>query len=82
MENLGIIKLAKALKELNPAVCLVYDTFSWPGIIYCSQEPQTLKYPKGYYYSEKNGITNKHSTASGIYETFECYKDTTIAYQD
>ncbi len=80
MENMGIVKLTQEIQKLNPTVCLVYDTYSWPGIIYCSHEPETLKYPQGYYYSNKNGVTNK--PANGIYETFEIYKDTTIAYRD
>ena len=82
MENMGIVKLTQEIQKLNPTVCLVYDTYNCPGIIYCSREPETLKYPQGYYYSNKNVVTNKHCTANGIYETFEICKDTTIAYRD
>ena len=33
-----------------------------------------LVYPEGYYWSSKNGVTNKHNTASGQYESFDLYE--------
>ena len=82
MENMGILQFTLELKKLNPDVCLVYDADSQPAIIYCNCEPQDLKYPKGYYFSGKNKITNRHHSSSEPFEFFHCYKDLTIAYQD
>lgn len=82
MENMGILKFSTALQKLNPSVCLVYDMEIFPAIIYCDCEPRKLILPKGYYYSEKNGITNKHNTKTGMYEVFDCYKCSEIAHYD
>jgi hypothetical protein len=82
MENMGIIKFTAELQKLNPDTVLVYDMDFFPAIIYCNCEPRKLKLPKGYYYTEKNGITNKHNTQSGAYEMFDCYKCTEVACRD
>lgn len=71
IENLGKEKLIKELNKLNPGInarnsneyeqVILVDT----GVI-----PNNLKYPEGYYFSEKLGINNKHNTTSGMYEYF------------
>lgn len=62
----------KELKKLNPNVAMLIDDDSYPAIIVARcQSCENLKFPEGYYYNEKNGLTNKHNTTSGQYESFE-----------
>lgn len=75
MENLGITKFMQELRRLNPhtSVCYVTDGFVTTiitGHIFRSSLSK-IKLPEGYYWNKKNGITNKHNTASGTYESFE-----------
>ncbi len=71
MENLGIQKLVKELKRLNPSVDVRCKSDIYPAIIIarCS-DCALLSLPTGYYYSAKNGLTNKHNTESGQYENY------------
>lgn len=63
-------KLAEELNRLNPDAKIIYigneNTGNRPYIS-TEIEPENLKYPQGFYYNEKNGITNKHNTKSGKY---------------
>ena len=72
MENIGIATMKKELVRLNPTVKFdVRDTSVSPIIIiYGSVPGEKLNLPNGYYYNEKNGITDKHNTGSGLYENF------------
>ena len=72
MENMGISKLTKEIKRLNPNVEVYYNVDSYPEIIIarCSDCTQ-LDIPTGYEFNGKNGITNKHNTTSGICESFD-----------
>lgn len=72
MENMGIRKLTEELKRLNPNidVCCKADTYPAIIIVGCSDCTQ-LNLPAGYYCNDKNGLTNKHNTSSGLYESFE-----------
>lgn len=72
MENIGIATMKKELVRLNPTVKFdVRDTSVSPIIIIYGNVPgEKLKLPNGYYYNEKNGITDKHNTGSGLYESF------------
>lgn len=71
MENMGIQKLTGELKKLNPKVEMLIDDSSYPPIIVAKcQSCEELKLPEGYYCNEKNSLTNKHNTASGLYENF------------
>lgn len=76
MENIGIYNLVKELKARNPEVKFdLSDRTKGPvAIIYGTAPAESLSYPEGYYYNEKNGITNKHNTKSGFYEyfTYKC----------
>lgn len=76
MENIGIYNLVKELKALNPTVKFdFYDQTKSPVVIIFGTAPaESLSYPEGYYYNEKNGITDKHNTKSGLYEyfTYKC----------
>lgn len=85
MENIGIIKLKEELERLNPhaqlAVCthwgVPFDEYiksysfgSSDFVIYSDVQGEELICPEDYYYTEKNGITDKHNTSSGLYENF------------
>lgn len=68
---MGIQKLVKELKKLNPNVAMLVDDDSYPSIIVAKcQSCEDLKLPAGYYCNEKNSLTNKHNTDSGLYENF------------
>lgn len=68
---MGIQKLVKELKKLNPNVAMLIDEDSYPTIIVAKcQSCEELKLPEGYDYNEKNGLTNKHHTTSGMCENF------------
>ena len=86
MENIGIVKLKAELERLNPHVQLdvctytgvpfneyikCYSFTSSDFIIIANVPGENLHLPDGYYFNEKNGITNKHKTESGIYECFD-----------
>ena len=72
MENMGIQKLTKELKKLNPNINIRFKADIYPAIIIarCS-DCAMLNLPAGYYCNGKNGLTNKHNTTSGQYESFE-----------
>ena len=73
MENIGINKMMEELKALNPTVKFdMLDDAVCPTIIILGNVPATmLSLPQGYYWSFKNGITNKYNSNSGLYESFE-----------
>ena len=72
MENMGIQKLTKELKKLNPNINISFEADSCPAIIIarCS-DCAMLNLLVGYYCNGKNELTNKHNTTSGQYESFE-----------
>ena len=59
------VDLIRELKKLNPEVTFESDNPYSYVVVNC--EPALLKLPKPFYFSEKNGITNKHKTESGVY---------------
>lgn len=72
MENLGIKKLTEELRRLNPEIDICFESEVYPGIIIARcADCANLTFPEGYYISGKNGLTNKHNTTSGMYESFE-----------
>ncbi len=72
MENLGVTRLTAELKKLNPGTAICFCNDSYPEIIIAScNDVSKLNLPNGYYLSDKNGLTNKHSTSSGMYEVFD-----------
>lgn len=79
MENMGLNKMIKKLRELNPTVKFdVHDRKVSPSIIIIGTVPaRELSFPNGYYWNEKNGITDKHNTDSGLYECFNYKYDPT-----
>lgn len=36
--------------------------------------PEKLKYPEGWYWNTKNGLTNKHNSSNGVYSTIRIKK--------
>ncbi len=73
-ENLGADKMYNCLVDLNMDPKIKIVLFKFPGNFdaefWCNIPPEDLILPKGYYYNTKNGITNKHRTKSGAYESF------------
>lgn len=59
--------LVKELQMLNPGVDIKYDESLPTKKIVCSKNIDELKLPVGFYYNDKNGLTNKHNTISGMY---------------
>ena len=72
MEILGVVRLTEEIMKLNPGtdICILNDSFPETIIANCS-DIKKLILPSGYYISDKNGLTNKHSTSSGMYEYFD-----------
>lgn len=72
VENLGVARLTDELKKLNPGTAICFCNDSYPEIIIANcDNVKKLALPNGYYISEKNGLTNKHSSRSGMYEFFD-----------
>lgn len=63
--------LIKELKKLNPDVLFEVDETGNYNYIKIDCNPEELKLPEPFYLSEKNGITNKHKTKSGLYTSLE-----------
>lgn len=57
--------LIREIKRLNPKVKIEADYDRW--IMYSSVDINKLALPEGFYYNQKNGITNKHTTKTGWY---------------
>lgn len=74
MENIGVFELVKKIRRLNAGnFCMNYLFAGYIGsqeVILTNLDMSKVKLPDGYYYNEKNGVTNKHHTASGMYESF------------
>ena len=63
------VDLIRELKKLNPEVTFESDNSAAYVVVNC--DPSLLKLPKPFYLSEKNGITNKHKTESGVYTSLD-----------
>lgn len=68
--SINYFEIIRELKGLNPGVEIltVDDQYN---LIYCSIPMERLKLPNGFYFSDKNGITNKHRTESGLYASID-----------
>lgn len=66
-----IYDVIKEIKYLNPNVFLNIDdnkvNSNAENELFCEVNPEKLRLPEGFYYNEKNGITNKHNTYTGEY---------------
>ena len=63
--------IIQEVRRLNPNVKI--ETDSDRGLLFSSVEIQDLVLPEWFYYNQKNGITNKHNTQSGIYGSVRVY---------
>lgn len=63
--------IIKEVKNLNPDVKIESDPDR--GLIFSSVDIEKLVLPEWFYYNQKNGITNKHNTQSGIYGSVRVY---------
>lgn len=77
MENIGLNSMLQELSHLNPSAKFAKDwrEYSVVKVIHGNVHVENLQLPDGYYYNNKNGITNKHNTTSGLYESFEYIYD-------
>lgn len=71
LETTDVREIAIALQRLNPNVQIrlgnpAYDSMASERI-YCSVPMNELALPQPFYYNDKNGITNKHESQSGMY---------------
>lgn len=73
IKNMGIKKLAAEMTLMNNDDVVVVN-ISGEDCLATFIPAEKLKFPVGYYYNEKNGVTNKHNTADGSYECFSLYK--------
>ncbi|MBR1925235.1 MAG: hypothetical protein IJ837_00060 [Clostridia bacterium] len=79
------LDLMKVIKELNPDAKIVVDMEQvYNSPIYCDKKPEDLILPAGYYYNEKNGITDKHNSPTGMYNAigFAPYKAELNSYDN
>ena len=65
-QSTNIREIVKELIWLNPGVIIEIDNMDINRIV-SSIPADKLVLPDGFYYNEKNGITNKHRTKSGSY---------------
>lgn len=73
IENIGIKKLAEEMTLMNNDDVVVVN-IGGEECLASFIPPEKLKFPAGYYYNQKNGVTNKHRTHSGSYESFNLLK--------
>ncbi len=73
LESTDVREIAIALQKLNPGVTIKLINPSYENVldkqIYCNVSAKELALPAPFYYDEKNGITNKHSSKTGLYTT-------------
>ena len=70
MDNLK--DLIVELYKLNPdGIFMIDDLTGDHNTLFSSIPIEDLKLPEGFYYNEKNGITNKHNTEDGHYVSFK-----------
>ena len=63
--------IIQEVKKLNPKVRIEADIDRW--LIFSSVDIEKLVLPEWFYYNQKNWITNKHNTQSGIYGNVHVY---------
>ena len=77
IENIGIDQLAAQLTALNKGKGHISYLFMveqhGEKAIVTDLDMSKAIFPEGYYFNSKNGITNKHRTTSGQYETIRVF---------
>ena len=84
-ESVDIYEMTKAIALLNPNAEIrlgnsLLDSQAHHRF-FSSVPGEKLFLPSGFYYNEKNGITNKHKTKSGMYVSFKV-EDLALANKD
>lgn len=73
LESTDVREIAIALQKLNPGVTIKLINPSYENVldkqIYCNVSAKELALPAPFDYDEKNGITNKHTSKTGLYTT-------------
>lgn len=59
--------LAREMQRVNPTAQIGVDYSTSEPKLISSVGLENLNYPDGFYYNEKNGLTNKHNTKNGLY---------------
>jgi len=77
MEKSSSDFIINEIKRLNPKVRIKTDSDRW--LIFSSVNIEDLILPEWFYFNQKNWITNKHTTKSGIYGSVQVYP---IEYYD
>lgn len=77
MEKSSSDFIIEEVKRLNPEVKIETDPDR--GLIFSSVDIEKLVLPEWFYFNQKNWITNKHNTQSGIYGSVRVYP---IEYYD
>ena len=70
-QSTNLYEIAEVIQQLNPNAeirvgNLEFDTMATQRF-YSSIPVEQLILPEGFYFNDKNGITNKHNTQTGIY---------------
>lgn len=61
------------MELLNPGkVAVTRDPYNGFRVI-ANCAPEDLIYPEGWYFNDKNGLTNKHNSSAGQYDTIGVY---------
>ena len=63
--------IIEEVRKLNPEVRIEADADRW--LLFSSVDIEKLVLPEWFYYNQKNWITNKHTTQSGIYGSVHVY---------
>jgi hypothetical protein len=63
--------IIEEMKKLNPTIKIESDSDRW--LLFSSVDIEKLVLPEWFYYNQKNWITNKHNTQSGIYGSVRVY---------
>ena len=68
-QSTNIYEISEVLQLLNSNAEIRVTDINKTGLmnVYSSVKAEYLNLPLGFYYNEKNGITNKHNTKNGQY---------------
>ena len=73
---------ARLLELLNPGkVAVTRDPYNGFRVI-ANCAPEDLIYPEGWYFNDKNGLTNKHNSSTGQYDTIGVYDPEGYAWME
>ena len=74
-QSTDLFEIAEVIQQLNPNVEIRVGNWEYDSMatkrFYSSVPVEQLVLPEGFYYNDKNGITNKHNTQTGTYCALE-----------